>query len=121
MSWGGSCLPTCPRNQADASCSSFAGSVSSRGHSFADPASNLGLEDIIRKALMGSFEDKVEDHGVAMPQPLGGVPGGAGTSVVTSGEARREEGDPSPHSGKGLISVLFCRLSQEKANLYPKL
>uniref|UniRef100_A0A8C0DIK2 Nuclear receptor corepressor 1 n=1 Tax=Balaenoptera musculus TaxID=9771 RepID=A0A8C0DIK2_BALMU len=75
------------------------GSVSSRGHSFADPASNLGLEDIIRKALMGSFEDKVEDHGVAMPQPLGGVPGGAGTSVVTSGEARREEGDPSPHSG----------------------
>uniref|UniRef100_A0A8C6BTT0 Nuclear receptor corepressor 1 n=1 Tax=Monodon monoceros TaxID=40151 RepID=A0A8C6BTT0_MONMO len=59
------------------------GSVSSRGHSFADPASNLGLEDIIRKALMGSFEDKVEDHGVAMPH----------------GEARREEGDPSPHSG----------------------
>ncbi|XP_065753223.1 nuclear receptor corepressor 1 isoform X2 [Phocoena phocoena] len=75
------------------------GSVSSRGHSFADPASNLGLEDIIRKALMGSFEDKVEDHGVAMPQPLGGVPGGAGTSVATGGEARREEGDPSPHSG----------------------
>ncbi|XP_007462725.1 PREDICTED: nuclear receptor corepressor 1 isoform X2 [Lipotes vexillifer] len=75
------------------------GSVSSRGHSFADPASNLGLEDIIRKALMGSFEDKVEDHGVAMPQPLGGVPGGAGTPVATSGEARREEGDPSPHSG----------------------
>uniref|UniRef100_A0A2K6MH46 Nuclear receptor corepressor 1 n=1 Tax=Rhinopithecus bieti TaxID=61621 RepID=A0A2K6MH46_RHIBE len=75
------------------------GSVSSRGHSFADPASNLGLEDIIRKALMGSFDDKVEDHGVVMSQPMGVVPGTANTSVVTSGETRREEGDPSPHSG----------------------
>ncbi|XP_023509345.2 nuclear receptor corepressor 1 isoform X37 [Equus caballus] len=75
------------------------GSVSSRGHSFADPASNLGLEDIIRKALMGSFDDKVEDHGVVLSQTVGVVPGGANTSVVTSGETRREEGDPSPHSG----------------------
>uniref|UniRef100_A0A2R8ZMJ5 Nuclear receptor corepressor 1 n=1 Tax=Pan paniscus TaxID=9597 RepID=A0A2R8ZMJ5_PANPA len=75
------------------------GSVSSRGHSFADPASNLGLEDIIRKALMGSFDDKVEDHGVVISQPMGVVPGTANTSVVTSGETRREEGDPSPHSG----------------------
>ncbi|XP_049632696.1 nuclear receptor corepressor 1 isoform X6 [Suncus etruscus] len=75
------------------------GSISSRGHSFADPASNLGLEDIIRKALMGSFDDKVEDHGVVMSQPVGVVPGGANTSVVTSCETRREEGDPSPHSG----------------------
>nr|XP_019612955.1 PREDICTED: nuclear receptor corepressor 1 isoform X10 [Rhinolophus sinicus] len=75
------------------------GSVSSRGHSFADPASNLGLEDIIRKALMGSFDDKVEDHGVVMSQPVGVVPGGANTTVVTSAETRREEGDPSPHSG----------------------
>ncbi|XP_036776536.2 nuclear receptor corepressor 1 isoform X9 [Manis pentadactyla] len=75
------------------------GSVSSRGHSFADPASNLGLEDIIRKALMGSFDDKVEDHGIVMSQPVGIVPSGASTSVVTSAETRREEGDPSPHSG----------------------
>ncbi|XP_027481300.1 nuclear receptor corepressor 1 isoform X14 [Zalophus californianus] len=75
------------------------GSVSSRGHSFADPASNLGLEDIIRKALMGSFDDKAEEHGVVMSQPVGVVPGGANTSVVTGGETRREEGDPSPHSG----------------------
>ncbi|VFV46076.1 nuclear receptor corepressor 1 isoform [Lynx pardinus] len=75
------------------------GSVSSRGHSFADPASNLGLEDIIRKALMGSFDDKVEEHGVVMSQPVGVVPGGTSTSVVPSGETRREEGDPSPHSG----------------------
>lgn len=75
------------------------GAVSSRSHSFADPASNLGLEDIIRKALMGSFDDKVEDHGVVMPHPVGVVPGSASTSVVTSSETRRDEGDPSPHSG----------------------
>ncbi|MBZ3889646.1 Nuclear receptor corepressor 1 [Sciurus carolinensis] len=75
------------------------GSVSSRSHSFADPASNLGLEDIIRKALMGSFDDKVEDHGVVMPQSVGVVPGSASTSVVTTNETRRDEGDPSPHSG----------------------
>uniref|UniRef100_A0A8C3WYR3 Nuclear receptor corepressor 1 n=1 Tax=Catagonus wagneri TaxID=51154 RepID=A0A8C3WYR3_9CETA len=68
------------------------GAVSSRGHSFADPASNLGLEDIIRKALMGSFDDKVEEHSVVLPQP-------GGTSVMASGEARREEGDPPPHAG----------------------
>ncbi|XP_032472069.1 nuclear receptor corepressor 1 isoform X6 [Phocoena sinus] len=91
------------------------GSVSSRGHSFADPASNLGLEDIIRKALMGSFEDKVEDHGVAMPQPLGGVPGGAGTSVATGGEARREEGDPSPHSGGVCKPKLISKSNSRKS------
>ncbi|XP_036079772.1 nuclear receptor corepressor 1 isoform X17 [Rousettus aegyptiacus] len=75
------------------------GSISSRGHTFADPASNLGLEDIIRKALMGNFDDKVDDHGIVMSQAVGIVPGGANTSVVTSGETRRDEGDPSPHSG----------------------
>ncbi|XP_031995658.1 nuclear receptor corepressor 1 isoform X7 [Hylobates moloch] len=95
------------------------GSVSSRGHSFADPASNLGLEDIIRKALMGSFDDKVEDHGVVMSQPMGVVPGTANTSVVTSGETRREEGDPSPHSGTAFILVLFCCFSPKKPIYFP--
>lgn len=93
---------------------SLSGSISSRGHSFADPASNLGLEDIIRKALMGSFDDKVEDHGVVMSQPVGVVPSGASTSVVTSGEMRREEGDPSPHSGKVCILVSFSFFPKEK-------
>ncbi|XP_016051923.1 PREDICTED: nuclear receptor corepressor 1 isoform X10 [Miniopterus natalensis] len=91
------------------------GSVSSRGHSFADPASNLGLEDIIRKALMGSFDDKVEDHGVVMSQPIGVVPGGASTSVVTSGETRREEGDPSPHSGGVCKPKLISKSNSRKS------
>ncbi|CAK7317729.1 Nuclear receptor corepressor 1 [Vulpes lagopus] len=91
------------------------GSVSSRGHSFADPASNLGLEDIIRKALMGSFDDKVEEHGVVMSQPVGVVPGGANTSVVTSGETRREEGDPSPHSGGVCKPKLISKSNSRKS------
>ncbi|XP_006894431.1 PREDICTED: nuclear receptor corepressor 1-like [Elephantulus edwardii] len=78
------------------------GSVSSRVHSFADPAGNLGLEDIIRKALMGSFDNKVDDHGVIMPQPVVGGPGSTNTSVVSTGEARREERDPSPNAGGGV-------------------
>lgn len=95
-----------PQKQAAVHCLVSSGAVSSRSHSFADPASNLGLEDIIRKALMGSFDDKVDDHGVVMPQPVGVVPGSASTSVVTSSETRRDEGDPSPHSGKMFGSVL---------------
>ncbi|XP_029783959.1 nuclear receptor corepressor 1 isoform X14 [Suricata suricatta] len=91
------------------------GSVSSRGHSFADPASNLGLEDIIRKALMGSFDDKVEEHGVVMSQPVGVVPSGASTSIVTSGETRREEGGPSPHSGGVCKPKLISKSNSRKS------
>ncbi|KAF6095714.1 nuclear receptor corepressor 1 [Phyllostomus discolor] len=91
------------------------GSVSTRGHSFADPASNLGLEDIIRKALMGSFDDKVEDHGIVMSQTVGVVPGGANTSVMTSGETRREEEDPSPHSGGVCKPKLISKSNSRKS------
>ncbi|XP_058139373.1 nuclear receptor corepressor 1 isoform X6 [Dasypus novemcinctus] len=95
------------------------GSVSSRGHSFADPASNLGLEDIIRKALMGSFDDKVEEHGVVMSQPVGILPGSANTSVVSSGETRREEGDPSPTSGGGVCKPKLISKSNSRKSKSP--
>ncbi|KAM9208665.1 nuclear receptor corepressor 1 isoform 3-T3 [Dugong dugon] len=92
------------------------GSVSSRGHSFADPAGNLGLEDIIRKALMGSFDNKVDDHGVVMSQP---VPGSANTSVVSSGETRREERDPSPNSGGGVCKPKLISKSNSRKSKSP--
>uniref|UniRef100_G3UL04 Nuclear receptor corepressor 1 n=1 Tax=Loxodonta africana TaxID=9785 RepID=G3UL04_LOXAF len=92
------------------------GSVTSRGHSFADPAGNLGLEDIIRKALMGSFDNKVDDHGIVMSQP---VPGSANTAVVPSGETRREERDPSPNSGGGVCKPKLISKSNSRKSKSP--
>lgn len=75
------------------------GGVSSRSNSFADPASNLGLEDIIRKALMGKYDDKGEDHQGVLSHPVSAAQENMATNLPVSADARSEEANPSPPSG----------------------
>lgn len=61
--------------------------VNPRSQTFNDPASNLGLEDIIRKALMGNLEERQEEHQAAVVSQSG---------ISDS----RQEATPSPNMGK---------------------
>uniref|UniRef100_A0A3Q1HZG1 Nuclear receptor corepressor 1 n=1 Tax=Anabas testudineus TaxID=64144 RepID=A0A3Q1HZG1_ANATE len=65
-------------------------SINPRNHSFSDPASNLGLEDIIRKALMGNLEERQEEH-------QGGI---GAINTPGAGSDTRQEATPSPSMGK---------------------
>ncbi|XP_038153535.1 nuclear receptor corepressor 1 isoform X2 [Cyprinodon tularosa] len=81
------------------------GSINPRSQSFNDPASNLGLEDIIRKALMGSLEGGQEEHQ------------GGGGAVVTgnassTGSDSRLESSASPSMGKQKQSKANSRKSK---------
>lgn len=72
-------------------CCWFVGIINPRNQSFTDPANNLGLEDIIRKALMGNLEDRQDEH-------QGGV--GAQCAINSTGSDGRQETNPSPGMGK---------------------
>lgn len=69
----------------------FPGNVNLRNHSFSDPASNLGLEDIIRKALMGTVEERPEEQ-TQQAQPV--------ASAVGNNSEGRQEANPSPSTGR---------------------
>lgn len=69
-------------------------SVNPRNHSFSDPASNLGLEDIIRKALMGNMEEKQEEQQQQQAQLGTGNSSGSMSSISDS----RQEASPSPNT-----------------------
>ncbi|XP_076851752.1 nuclear receptor corepressor 1-like isoform X5 [Brachyhypopomus gauderio] len=72
--------------------------VNPRNHSYNDPASNLGLEDIIRKALMGNVEERADEQA---QQAQSGTPSmGSNASGMGSVSEGRQEASPSPNTGK---------------------
>lgn len=70
----------------------FIGSINPRNQSFSDPASNLGLEDIIRKALMGNLEERQDDH-------QGGLVSQSGIGSTPASSDNRQEATSSPSMG----------------------
>uniref|UniRef100_S4R6P3 Uncharacterized protein n=1 Tax=Petromyzon marinus TaxID=7757 RepID=S4R6P3_PETMA len=83
------------------------GAVSSRSHSFADSVGPMGLEAIIRKALIGSFEDQSEEASAMSAVAAAGVgvmPGLAGVSPALDGQGQQALG-PSPSSSSSSLQV----------------
>ncbi|XP_041058045.1 nuclear receptor corepressor 2 isoform X3 [Carcharodon carcharias] len=81
-----------------------AGSVSSRSQSMADhSANNMGLEDIIRKALMGTYDDHGQERSSRSPAAVNPVAVSTSTNTVT--EEQNEDFRSFPATGGGKLKI----------------
>ncbi|XP_067862369.1 nuclear receptor corepressor 2 [Heptranchias perlo] len=83
-----------------------AGSVSSRSQSMADHSgNNMGLEDIIRKALMGKYDDQGEERSSVSSAAINPMAVSASSHAATEGQSQEIRSLPSTGGGKPKLAA----------------